>query len=152
MYEATRHNVGWWLLDHLADAWGFEKYRATGVSRVADGEVDGLAVRLLKPWTFMNRSGLAMADLGTAQGFDVGRDLLVVVDDVALDVGRIRFRPGGSAGTMASSPSRPRSGRVTTRGCGSESANRRPDTTSRRGCFRRSRLRRSNVSWTSSPS
>src|SRR5690606_7744390 len=52
----------------------------------------------LKPWTFMNRSGLAMADLGTAQGFDVGRDLLVVVDDVALDVGRIRFRPGGSAG------------------------------------------------------
>ena len=98
MYEATRHNVGWWLLDHLADAWGFEKYRATGVSRVADGEVDGLAVRLLKPWTFMNRSGLAMADLGTAQGFDVGRDLLVVVDDVALDVGRIRFRPGGSAG------------------------------------------------------
>lgn len=46
----------------------------------------------------MNRSGAALAPLLSLDDFDISRDLLVVVDDVALDVGRVRFRPHGSAG------------------------------------------------------
>ena len=52
----------------------------------------------MKPTTFMNRSGLAVRSLEGLEGFEPGRDLLVVVDDAALDVGRVRFRPEGSPG------------------------------------------------------
>jgi PTH1 family peptidyl-tRNA hydrolase len=52
----------------------------------------------MKPTTFMNRSGLAMRQLRDIDEFVPQRDLLVVVDDTALDVGRVRFRPEGGAG------------------------------------------------------
>jgi PTH1 family peptidyl-tRNA hydrolase len=55
-------------------------------------------VVVLKPLTFMNRSGDALAPLRHRPDFDPAADLLVVVDDVALEPGRARFRPGGSAG------------------------------------------------------
>lgn len=55
-------------------------------------------MRLIKPITYMNRSGAALRPLGAIEGFDVTRDLLVVVDDAALDVARVRFRAHGSAG------------------------------------------------------
>jgi PTH1 family peptidyl-tRNA hydrolase len=97
-YEATRHNVGWWLLDHLAEAWRLGAFRREGRAVVAAGRLGDHAVRLVKPMTYMNRSGAAVAPLRTVPGFDVTRDLLVVVDDVALEPGRIRFRARGSAG------------------------------------------------------
>lgn len=97
-YEATRHNVAWWLLDRLTTAWGFGAFRRDGRARVAAGRIGGHAVRLVKPMTYMNRSGAAVAPLRTLPDFDVARDLLVVVDDVALDPGRMRFRARGSAG------------------------------------------------------
>ncbi len=56
------------------------------------------AVRLLKPQTYMNRSGAALAPLRALPGFDPASDLLVLVDDVALPVGRFRLRGAGSAG------------------------------------------------------
>lgn len=52
----------------------------------------------MKPTTWMNRSGRALGPLRSTPDFEPARDLLVVVDDAALDVGRVRFRPGGSAG------------------------------------------------------
>ncbi|HEX6938383.1 MAG TPA: aminoacyl-tRNA hydrolase [Longimicrobiales bacterium] len=97
-YEATRHNVGWWLLDRLAEAWRFGAFRREGRARITAGRIGDHAVRLVKPMTYMNRSGAAVAPLRSLPDFDPGRDLLVVVDDVALDVGRVRFRPRGSAG------------------------------------------------------
>ncbi|HEX7048713.1 MAG TPA: aminoacyl-tRNA hydrolase [Longimicrobiales bacterium] len=97
-YEATRHNVGWWLVDRLAAEWRIGPFRREGAARVAAGRVGAEAVRLLKPMTYMNRSGVALAPLRNLEDFDISRDLLVVVDDVALDVGRFRFRPQGSAG------------------------------------------------------
>src|SRR5690606_1200564 len=63
-----------------------------------DGQVDGVPTVLVKPQTYMNRSGAAVASLRELPDFDVTRDLLVVVDDAALDVGRIRFRASGSSG------------------------------------------------------
>lgn len=97
-YDATRHNVGWWVADRLAYDWDFDAFRRDGRALVTEGTVDQETVRLVKPTTYMNRSGLAMRPLLEGGGFDPVQDLLVVVDDAALDVGRVRFRPGGSAG------------------------------------------------------
>ena len=97
-YDATRHNVGWWVVDRLAYDWSFGAFDRHDRALVARGTVDGVGVRLVKPTTWMNRSGAALVELRRDEEFDIGRDLLVVVDDAALDVGRVRFRPSGSAG------------------------------------------------------
>lgn len=97
-YDATRHNVGWWVADRLAYDWGFPTFRRDGRALVSGGVVGEGRVLLMKPTTYMNRSGLAARPLASLQGFEPSRDLLVVVDDAALDVGRVRFRPEGGAG------------------------------------------------------
>jgi PTH1 family peptidyl-tRNA hydrolase len=97
-YESTRHNVGWWLLDRLLQEWRFEEYRRRGAALVSQGQVGDHAVVLLKPLTYMNRSGVALLSLRDEPEFDPTTDLLVVVDDTALPVGRLRFRAKGSAG------------------------------------------------------
>ena len=65
---------------------------------MAAGEVAGTAVQLIKPQTYMNRSGAVLAPLRALPEFDPARDLLVLVDEVALDLGRFRLRGAGSAG------------------------------------------------------
>lgn len=97
-HDDTRHNVGWWAVDRLAHDWGLGPFRREGMAFTADGPVEGRSVLLVKPATYMNRSGRALASLEFPDGFDVTEDLLVVVDDAALEVGRMRLRPGGSAG------------------------------------------------------
>lgn len=97
-FDDTRHNVGWWALDRLAYDWEFGSFEQVGLALRVDGVVDGVAVRLAKPVTFMNESGRALMFLRRLSGFDVERDLLVVVDDATIDVGRVRFRREGSAG------------------------------------------------------
>jgi peptidyl-tRNA hydrolase, PTH1 family len=97
-YDATRHNVGWWLVDRLAYDWALPPFERSGPAVVTEGSVAGTGVRLMKPTTYMNRSGAAVRLLGDLEGFEPERDLLVVVDDASLDVGRVRMRPSGSAG------------------------------------------------------
>jgi peptidyl-tRNA hydrolase, PTH1 family len=97
-YSSTRHNVGWWLADRLAEAWGLGRLRQQGAAAGAEGEVGGVPVHLVKPLAYMNRSGGVLSPLREWEEFDLSRDLLVVVDDVSLPPGRARFRPGGSAG------------------------------------------------------
>ncbi|MGH7501284.1 MAG: aminoacyl-tRNA hydrolase [Longimicrobiales bacterium] len=97
-YARTRHNVGWWVLDATQKAWKFSPWRRDGRARVTSGLLGDRPVGLIKPITYMNRSGAALAGLRDEEGFDVSHDLLVVVDDTALDVGRVRFRSEGSAG------------------------------------------------------
>lgn len=97
-YETTRHNVGWWLLDYVQREWQFERFRRVGNAHAADGRIGDQRVRLIKPLTYMNRSGAALGSLRQDPEFDFTRDLLVLVDDVALPVGKARMRPNGSAG------------------------------------------------------
>lgn len=97
-YEGTRHNAGFVLVDHLAARWGVGPFRREGPARVARGSVRGVPIRLVKPTTYMNRSGAALTPLRDDPGFAADRDLLVVVDEVALPVGRFRVRAKGSAG------------------------------------------------------
>ncbi len=97
-YSTTRHNVGWWLADRLAEEWALGRFRRQGGAAAVVGEEEGHEVHLLKPLTYMNRSGVVLTPLRHMEEFDVARDLLVVVDDVALEPGRARFRASGSAG------------------------------------------------------
>lgn len=97
-YERTRHNVGWWVVDHLADVWHFEGWKKDGESRIASGSVRGQRVRLVKPQTYMNLSGAALRSYLRRENWDASRDLLVIVDEVALPVGSFRIRAHGTAG------------------------------------------------------
>jgi PTH1 family peptidyl-tRNA hydrolase len=97
-YAATRHNVGWWLIDHLADVWHFDGWKKDGESHVANGAVAGVKVRLVKPQTYMNLSGQALKNYARRPFWSAAKDLLVVVDEVQIPVGRMRLRARGSAG------------------------------------------------------
>jgi len=96
-YAATRHNVGFQALDHLAKRHylSFRKARLQGL--LAGGEVEGHQVALLKPLTYVNRSGDVVAPLLRGYGLPLDR-LLIIYDDLDLPLGRIRIREQGSAG------------------------------------------------------
>ena len=97
-YERTRHNVGWWVVDHLADVWHFDPWRKDGESLVADGRRGTTRVRLVKPQTYMNLSGGVLRPYLRRETWSAASDLLIVVDEVALPIGRFRLRAKGSAG------------------------------------------------------
>ena len=100
-YENTRHNVGWWLIDHLADRWGFDAWRKDGQAKVAHGHLPGMKepVRLVKPQTYMNLSGGVLVQYARRPFWSASNDLLVLVDEVAIPVGTWRVRAeGGTAG------------------------------------------------------
>ena len=97
-YEATRHNVGWWLLDHLAGVWRFDGWKRDGEAMVTTATVHGARVRMIKPLTYMNLSGSVLRSYLRRSLWSPATDLLVVVDEVALPVGRYRIRARGSAG------------------------------------------------------
>jgi len=97
-YERTRHNVGWWMVDHLADVWHFDGWRRDGEARVSNGTVGGAKVRLIKPLTYMNLSGSVLKPYVRRPFWSAVTDLMVVVDEAALPLGRYRFRAKGSSG------------------------------------------------------
>ena len=97
-YAGTRHNVGWWAVEHAQRAWNLPGFRRVGSVRRTESGGAGEPIVLLEPLTYMNRSGSVLAPLRDLEGFDVARDLLVVVDDAALPVGRLRMRASGSPG------------------------------------------------------
>ena len=98
-YEQTRHNVGWWVLDHLADVWRFDpSWKKDGEALTNTGVVAGLKVRLVKPLTYMNLSGQLLRPYLKRPFWAAKTDLLVVVDEVAIPLGTWRLRARGSAG------------------------------------------------------
>ena len=97
-YADTRHNVGWWVIDHLAGVWRFEGWRKDQNSLVSDGRVGGQRIRLVKPQTYMNLSGAILKPYLRRESWSAPNDLLVIADEVALPVGRFRLRAQGSAG------------------------------------------------------
>ena len=97
-YEHTRHNVGWWVLDHLADVWRLDGWRRDGETLTRAGTFANQAVRLVKPLTYMNLSGQALRPYLRRPSWSAASDLLVVVDEVAIPLGTYRLRARGSAG------------------------------------------------------
>lgn len=96
-YRRTRHNVGYMVVDALAARAGVRKGSEVAEAWVASAEVGGEEALLVKPVTFMNRSGVSVDRLLGLKGSGP-QDLVVVLDDVALDLGRIRVRERGSHG------------------------------------------------------
>ena len=96
-YAGTRHNLGFMVIDSLAQTLGVKVGRRKFSARFGEADLADKKLILLKPWQFMNRSGQAVA---TAVGFYKLplRDLLVVTDDMSIEPGRIRLRAKGSAG------------------------------------------------------
>ena len=97
-YEHTRHNVGWWVLDHLADVWHLSGWRRDGETMTLAGTVNGLPVRLVKPTTYMNLSGQVLRPYLRRPAWSAASDLMVIVDEVAIPLGTFRLRARGSAG------------------------------------------------------
>jgi PTH1 family peptidyl-tRNA hydrolase len=97
-YATTRHNAGFLLADALADHWRFPPFRRAERARATEGTALDVPVRILKPTTFMNHSGAALASLRADPAFTPSRDLLILVDDFQIPLGTFRFRPEGSAG------------------------------------------------------
>lgn len=96
-YRGTRHNIGFRVADKTAEELGVAFLREKYGGLFAEGRIDGIRVFLLKPLTFMNRSGVSVARAVRYALHDVA-DLLVVADDVNLPLGRLRLRAGGSSG------------------------------------------------------
>ncbi len=97
-YEGTRHNAGFRLADRLVARWSLPPFRRGDRARQTQGSWQGFPVTILKPQTYMNRSGAAITPLRSLPGFDPSQHLLILVDDAALPVGRLRLRGAGSAG------------------------------------------------------
>lgn len=100
-YDRTRHNVGFEVVDRLArrhvdPQQSAAKARFSGL--LLEAEIGGERVLLLRPTTYMNRSGQSVAEAVRFHKLDPSRDLLVIVDDLALPCGTIRLRPDGGAG------------------------------------------------------
>tara|TARA_R110001592_G_scaffold36378_2_gene122444 strand:- start:886 stop:1449 length:564 start_codon:yes stop_codon:yes gene_type:complete len=96
-YKNTRHNLGFMVLDKIAEALGVAFDRDKHQGLMAQASYRGEKLLLVKPQTFMNRSGDCIARTSKNAIYDPA-DLLVVVDDIHLPLGKIRLRAGGSAG------------------------------------------------------
>ncbi|HSK52217.1 MAG TPA: aminoacyl-tRNA hydrolase [Clostridia bacterium] len=97
-YAGTRHNIGWLVLDRLAERAGWSgRGRQRDAANVVMGRHNGLDLTLVKPLTYMNESGLAVRKVLARDRAPLG-DLLIVADDFALPFGKLRFRETGSHG------------------------------------------------------
>lgn len=97
-YQGTRHNVGFDVIDKLADRYNISVEGRKSRAFVGKGIIEGQKVLLVKPQTFMNLSGESIRGLVDYYKIDPETELLVVYDDVSLDVGQLRIRKKGSAG------------------------------------------------------
>lgn len=96
-YEYTRHNVGWLAVDAFANKMGVKINRIKFRALCGECMVNGKKILLMKPQTYMNASGEAIAE--ACNYYDVAPDrVLVICDDVTLPFNRIRIRQKGSAG------------------------------------------------------
>jgi peptidyl-tRNA hydrolase, PTH1 family len=97
-YAKTRHNIGWMVLDRIAERAGWTgKGRTRDASAIAMGRYRSLDLMTVKPQTFMNDSGLAVRKVLAREHAPLD-DLLVVVDDFALPFGKLRLRERGGPG------------------------------------------------------
>lgn len=96
-YERTRHNLGFLVVDRLADEKGIALNKRKYDCLIGDWQIDQERVLLVKPQTFMNHSGTAVKNLLRFLPV-TAEDLVVIHDDLDLPLGRIRIRPRGGAG------------------------------------------------------
>lgn len=97
-YEGTRHNIGFAVIDALADKYNISIKDKKHKALCGTGVIEGVKVMLVKPLTYMNLSGDSVSDVMNFYKLDPEEDMLVVYDDISLAPGNIRVRKKGSAG------------------------------------------------------
>ena len=97
-YEGTRHNVGFQVIDKIAEKYNIAVDAKKGRAYVGKGIIEGQKVLLIKPQTYMNLSGESVRSLLDYYKVDEEHELIVIYDDISLDVGQLRIRAKGSAG------------------------------------------------------
>lgn len=97
-YAGTRHNVGFKVIDALADKYDISVMNIKNRAMTGKGNISGEKVILIKPITYMNASGESLRPLVDYYKIDPERELIVISDDIALPPGQIRIRKKGSAG------------------------------------------------------
>src|SRR5688572_24384774 len=96
-YERTLHNLGFLVIDRLAERNGIRVTRPESKAFVGEGRISGAEALLVKPQTFMNLSGTSVKPLAERQGVDPSR-VLLLYDELDLPWTGVRIRPKGSAG------------------------------------------------------
>lgn len=97
-YQGTRHNVGFDVIDVIADKYNISVDTRKHRAYIGKGVIAGQKVILAKPQTYMNLSGESIRSLTDYYKVDPETEILVIYDDVSLDVGQLRIRKKGSAG------------------------------------------------------
>lgn len=97
-YMETRHNVGFKVLDYFSQAVGIEINKKKHKALLGEGFINGKKVLLVKPQTYMNLSGDSIGKIVGYYNIEL-KNILVIYDDIDLDVGKVRMRSKGSAGT-----------------------------------------------------
>jgi PTH1 family peptidyl-tRNA hydrolase len=97
-YAGTRHNVGFDVIDTLADKYNISVTERKSRAFCGKGIIGGQKVLLVKPQTYMNLSGESLRGIVDFYKVDTETELLVIYDDISLDVGQLRIRKKGSAG------------------------------------------------------
>lgn len=97
-YEGTRHNVGFDVIDRLADRYNIDVETKKHLALIGKGVIAGQKVILAKPQTYMNLSGESIRSIVDYYKVDPETELLIIYDDISLDVGKLRIRAKGSAG------------------------------------------------------
>lgn len=97
-YEKTRHNVGFQVIDRLAEKYHIDMNTKKHKAVCGTGVIEGMKVLLVKPQTYMNLSGESIREAADFYKIDPEEELLVIYDDVSLKPGQLRIRKKGSAG------------------------------------------------------
>lgn len=97
-YENTRHNVGFRVVDAIAEHYGIGVTEKKHKALIGKGAIEGRKVILVKPQTYMNLSGESVREVIDYYKVDEADELIVIFDDISLDVGKLRIRKKGSAG------------------------------------------------------
>ena len=97
-YAGTRHNVGFDVIDAIADKYNISVTERKFRAFCGKGIIAGQKVLLVKPQTYMNLSGESVRSALDFYKVDPETELLVIFDDISLDVGQLRIRKKGSAG------------------------------------------------------
>lgn len=96
-YAATRHNIGFEVIDSIAQTYNIQVMKNKYKALIGDGTIGGEKVILMKPQTYMNLSGEAVKACMDFHKISP-EDLIIIYDDISLDVGQLRLRKSGSAG------------------------------------------------------
>lgn len=96
-YEQTRHNIGFDVIDYMANKYNIDVNREKFKGLCGEGFIENKKVILLKPLTYMNLSGESIRELANFYKLE-NDEIIVVYDDISLDIGKLRIREKGSAG------------------------------------------------------